>query len=688
MTQLNVEQRDVPPSAESVDGSALGARVRRVLAESPSLPLLLLAAAIFVWLAADEGGFRGITFLPATLLLLALLAIGLIVLPTPRPSRTQWAAIALLAGYAAWSYLSIIWADEQGLAWDGANRTVMYAVAFALFALWSIRGPAAAVVIGAYTLGIAGIGLVELLRAAGSDSAIAFFDEGRLREPVGYANANVALWSTALWPALVLAGRKEVPTILRGLFMGSAGLLAALSILGQSRSWAVVLPATGLLVVLLVPGRGRTIAAGALLTLAIAAIASPLLDVYEAFDADIPATEFFSSAADASLVVSAVLLAVGLVWGALDRVSPISGTSTRRLGTAIVVGFAVVCVAGLAAVTIVKGNPVTEVSDAWDEFKQGGKEPHFDGSRIGTLGGTYRYDYWEVAWRNFEEHPLTGVGGDNFGRDYLIHGESRQTPAYPHSVILRTLSQTGLIGTLLLFGAILAAVLAAAGRIRGPGLGPVTAATSVVVFAYFILHGALDWLWEFPALGVSAFALLGMATAIGARTAGQVRQRRPRLLVAVPMALAGLALTIGLTLPWLAERDLRSARELAPSDPAAALEKLDRAADLNPLSPLADKTAAVIERRHGHLGRAETRFRETLSHDPGDPFVFLQLAVIASATDRQDDAVRLIRRASELNPRDVVTARVKRQLEAGRYVSPGRVDRMIIEDINDRTGPD
>ena len=664
-------------------------RLRGLLVESPSLPLLLIAVAVFTWLAADEGGFRGTTFLPATLVLLALLAVGLLALPAPRPTRAQWVAIGLLAGYAAWSYLSILWADEQGLAWDGANRTLMYAIVFALFALWAVKGDAATVAVGVYTLCIAGLGLIELLRAAGADSVFAYLDEGRLSEPTGYANANVALWSTALWPAIVLAGRRQVPAGLRGVFLGSAGLLAALSVLGQSRSWAVTLPLTALLLVAVVPGRGRTIAAGGLVAVAVAAIARPLLDVYESLSPGGAPSEAFGSAADATLVASVLLVAAGATWGLLDRRDALSGDGARRLGVAVVVGFLVCCIGGLAAFTAVRGNPIAETADAWDEFKQGGREGQFDGSRIGTLGGTYRYDYWQVAWRDFEQNPLIGVGADNFGRDYLIHGKSQQTPTYPHSVELRALAQTGLIGALLLFGAIAAALVAAAARIRGSSaIGGVTAAASVVAFAYFILHGSLDWLWEFSGLGAPAFALLGLATAIGARSPGPPRTGRPSLPALAAGIAVSLAIVVGVGLPWLAERELRGAREIAATDPAAALAKLDRASDLNPLSPLADKTAAVIERRQGRLGTAERRLRGTLERDAGDPFVFLQLAVIASATDRMPDAVRLIRRARALNPRDSVTRRVQRQLEAGRYVSPARVDELIIEDVNSRTGRD
>ena len=149
-----------------------------------------------------------------------------------------------------------------------------------------------------------------------------------------------------------------------------------------------------------------------------------------------------------------------------------------------------------------------------------------------------------------------------------------------------------------------------------------------------------------------------------------------------------LALAASLTVPWLAERELRSARELSGEDPAAALSKLDRAAELNPLSPLPDKTAAVIERQIGDLQGSERRFRETLEVDPGDPFVYLQLATIASVTGRDGEAMREIRRARELSPRDAVTRQVERRLQRGQEVTPDEVDELILSDIQVRIGPD
>ena len=88
--------------------------------------------------------------------------------------------------------------------------------------------------------------MVEVTRVAGADQGIQFFEEGRLAEPVGYANANVALWMSGLLPCVILAGRRGVPAPVRGLLLGGAGILGGAALLGQSRGWLFVLPLAGL----------------------------------------------------------------------------------------------------------------------------------------------------------------------------------------------------------------------------------------------------------------------------------------------------------------------------------------------------------------------------------------------------------------------------------------------------------
>ncbi|HWB69098.1 MAG TPA: O-antigen ligase family protein [Solirubrobacterales bacterium] len=647
---------------------------------------MAIAMAIIVWLSADEGGFQATASLPATLLLLGLLLVGILALPTPRPTPAVRLAIGLLCAYAAWSYLSIVWADQQGLAWAAANRTAMYAIALPLFALWPTSGRVGASLAGTYSVAIAVIGLDQLLRANGAADPGAFFLQGRLNAPTGYANANVALWMSAFWPAVLLACRRPVPIALRALLLASAGLLASLAMLGQSRAWVIVLPVMILVVIATVPGRGRTVGALALVAVTVAALSGPLLAVYEGTLHPALHVDPLPGAIGAIAAVCAILGSAGAVWGFADQRLQVRSPVRNRVNTAVIVGFVVCCLVGVGAFTVARGNPLTRASSAWNEFKRGGDEPTFHQARLGSLGGTNRYDFWRVAWRDFTENPILGVGADNFGREYLRYGATRETPTYPHSIELRTLSETGIVGFLILLGSLCAAILVAARALRSPDrFASTTAGIGLVVFAYFVVHGSVDWFWEFPALGGAAFALLGLATAVAARPLTGPMTGPGRLTIAL-VGIGVAVLTAALTFPWLAERELQGARAIAAENPGAALAKLSRAADLNPLSPSPDETAGMIERQDGSLGGAESDFRQALDRDPGNPFATLQLALLASVRGHNAQALRLIEQARLVNPRDPVTRRVQRLMEKGVRVDPATVDRWILRDIAERTG--
>lgn len=662
----------------------MGARLSRLVAESPGVVPGSFGVAIFVWFAADEGGFRGITWYPASLLLLGLLAALLVALPRPRPSRLALAAIGLLAAYAAWSYLSILWADSQGIAWDGANRTVFYALVVALFALWPVKPRVAAALAGAFGLGVAAVGLVELLRVAAEANPVDFMPEGRLTEPAGYANANVALWFSAFWPCAILAGRRETPVALRGVLLGAASLLAGLSLLGQSRAWLFVLPLVVVIAVAVIPGRGRTLATLAAVAAGAAVFLDPVLNVYDVFERDVNVAVQFDDATRSIVMVSAVLAVLGALAALIDMRTRLEPATARRISGALVGVFVAAIVVAAGVFFAVKGNPVSVASDAWEDFTDIGS---FTGAeRFSGDLTSYRYDYWRVAWENFERAPLAGVGVENFKQDYLVNGRSYQQPTFPHSVELRALSGTGLVGFLLLFGALGGAFAGALRTARGDsGLAGVTAGVGLVVFSYWMLHGTFDWLWEFAGLGGPALGLLAVGLAAGAPADAGGDWRVPRAVVALAALLAAL-LTAGLTLPWLAERDLRKAQEQAASDPEGSLERLDRASSLNPLSALAYQSAGVIHVRAGRLGDAEREFEQALERDPRDAYSYLQLGAIASQGGRRERAERLLARAMELAPRDSVTRDAVRTVARGGELDVTRLDTEIRRDIEVRLG--
>ncbi|MEA2426231.1 MAG: hypothetical protein QOH13_2641, partial [Thermoleophilaceae bacterium] len=256
--------------------------LRAALIRYPALPLVAVAIGTLVWFAASNGGYEVTTWAPGALIVLALVAIGLVSVPPARAPRIVVVAVVALVGYAAWSYLSIGWADQKGDAWDGANKSLLYALAFALFALWRPRGRAAVALLIVYCLGVAGVGLVEILRASSAADPRDFFSQGRFASPAGYMNANVALWFTAFWPCVALAARRELRPALRGLLAAAGVLLCGLAVLGQSRGWLFTAPVATLAFIALVPRRVRTILTLAVVFAATGAVVGTLLDVYRA----------------------------------------------------------------------------------------------------------------------------------------------------------------------------------------------------------------------------------------------------------------------------------------------------------------------------------------------------------------------------------------------------------------------
>jgi O-antigen ligase len=655
----------------------LAVSLRAALVRYPALPLAAVALVTFVWFAASNGGFDGTTWLPGSLIVLALLVIAVLTVPAPAvPRLVAVAAIALMA-YAAWNYLSIAWSAQKGDAWDGANRTLLYALTFALFALWRPRGRAAVALLILYSVGVTTVGIAELLRAAGAAHARGFFSEGRFASPAGYMNANVALWFTALWPCVILGARRELHAALRGLLIGCAVVLCGLAVLGQSRGWLFTAPVAGLLIVAIVPRRVRTVLTLAFVLAVTGIVTDTLLDVYRA--AATPRFDAAVSDAVRALVVAGLLggLAGGLLAGLEQRLRRPSRRRERQSGYALAALAVVAAVAGLAVFVSLKGSPFTVVSDAWHEFKTK-PSPYGGASRFTGSLGTHRYDFWRVAWDRFKASPVEGDGSDNFQQPYLAVRKSPDSPRYPHSVELRALQETGFVGTALLGVGVGAALWAAVLAIRRRrGLGAAAAAAGVAGFVYWVVHGTIDWFWEFPALGAAAFAMLGLAAGLFPRRARlpapPVRLRGPRLLLLVPVVLA--ALSFGL--PWLSQLDQNKAVGTWRTDAAKAFRSLDTASSLNPLSATPKLLGGSIALRLGRTADSMRYFRAAIERDPGDSYAHLELGALLAQSGRRSEAVAMLAEAHRLDPRDDLTALVLKRVRKGKPVDIASVNRQL-----------
>jgi O-antigen ligase len=674
---------DVPPARQ------LGVPLRAALVRYPALPLAAVTIVTLVWLSASNGGFDGTTWYPGALIVLALVVIAAVTLPAARVPKPVAIAVVALIAYAAWSYLSIGWSAQKGDAWDGANRSLLYALVFALFALWRPRARPAAALLIVYSLGVAAVGLVELLRAASASDPSGLFSGGRFASPAGYMNANVALWFTAFWPCVALGSRRELRPWLRGLLVAAAVLLCGLAVLGQSRGWLFTAPVAVIAFVALVPGRARAVLTLGLVLAATGAVTGVLLDVYRADGT--PGFESAVSSAVRALVVAALLAgAVAAMLATADRRARPSRRREQAAGRALAVAAGVAVVIGLVVFVAAKGSPFTVVSNGWHDFKTK-PSPYGGASRFSGSLGTNRYDFWRVASNQFADSPLTGDGADNFQEAYLAARRSDEAPRYPHSLELRTLGQTGLVGTALLGVGIGAALWAAVLAIRRRrGLGSVAAAAGAASFAYWLIHGSIDWFWEFPALGGAAFALLGLAAGLLPRPAGLPPEarvtRRGRAASATARRLrAGRAVAIGLALaallsfaaPWLSEVEQNTAVGSWRTDAGDAFDTLDSAASLNPLSATPKLLAGSIALRLGRRADSERYFREAIARDPGDAYAHLELGALLAGRGSRAEAVATLERAARLDPRDDLTAGVLRRVRSGKKVDIAAVNRQL-----------
>jgi hypothetical protein len=636
----------------------------------------LLAAAllaVFVALAVRGGGFSPLVTLPATLFVLGLTAVTVAARPeiVRGLGRPQRVALAAIAGFTAWSYASILWADAPASAWDGANRALLYLLVFGLVLVWPWQERAAVALLAGFSLAVALIAVGSAVFTARTQDVAGELIDGLFSAPVGYHNATAALFLIAFWPAVVFAAQRELHVLLRGLLLSSAGILAALAVTAQSRGALFVFPIVAVLVVALSPGRARILLALVGVVAAIVPTLPTLLDVYDEALAG-RGGQAMEDALAAITAVAVALFVLGVGWGVLDRRVQLQPRVARLASGALVVVVAATCVVGVAFA--LPEDPIGWSKDSWREFKDGDR-PDDAASHFSSSLGSNRYDFWRVGLDEFRSHPFHGIGADNFANPYLLQGRSLETPMYPHSLEIQVLSQLGLVGGALLAIFLGAVLVSAFGRPRRHAVAVTVAALAAV--AYWAAHSSGDWFWELPALTAPVFAFLALA-------AGRDGMPNAQGLGLAGAAAIGALVVVGaaaVALPWLSALEVRAAAHRWQSDPGEAYSRLERARSLNPLSPRADLVAAAIASRRGEWARMASASERALTRTPHSWYAHLELALALAATGRREEALKELAGAEALNPRERALALVRERLRNGRDVSPAEIDRLFLERV-------
>ena len=216
-----------------------------------------------------------------------------------------------------------------------------------------------------------------------------------------------------------------------------------------------------------------------------------------------------------TLLAGAGILAIGL-----------AATQSRAGLIAAVVAFAAALIiyrrrrlhllAVAAAMVSLAGMWFATNPDAWE------RTTSFDD------GGAGRSELWQVAWKMTGDHPVVGVGLNNFrtrSSEYVREPGSlsdvaliAERPRVVHNLYLELLAETGVIGLVIYVGAVLACMLAAARAARrfddfgNAGMASMARATLVGVIAmlcagFFISYATDARLWFLLGLGPALLAL-------------------------------------------------------------------------------------------------------------------------------------------------------------------------------------
>jgi hypothetical protein len=584
--------------------------------------LLASGALLFVSLFFGEGVSDGRLFWIGALTLLALgaaVALG----PVPVPGKLGIACLFCLFALACWVGLTMAWSIAPDRSWIAFDRALVY-LAFAVLGLLSTRIPRPARTVAA---GLAAtVGLVLLWALAGK-VVPALFPGGarvaRLRNPIGYWNSLALVAATAVPLGLWLASSRRHRRAIRGAGAVLVYLAELVVVLTYSRAGIAVAVVVALAWLVLAHNRLESLTTIVLTT----SVAGPV--VLWAFtrpaitdDLQPYANRVNDGAWFGVILCGGAALVAGVAYVAAGVEVPIvrRRAYTRRMAALL----AVAAVVGLAFVLATKGGQIL------DEFRTTQSQVSQSKTRFAELSSSNRWTWWKEAWTLFGDARVEGKGAATFEIARRDIRDSAIVTTEPHNLPLQFLSETGVIGFLLLLGlgsAAAAAIGSTVPRLEGAERGAALALT--IGGGAYALHVLVDIDWEFAAVSAPAFFVLGVLLGLGSGR----RLRRP--MVPVGVAVAVVAALYSLTAPYASGRLVDSSYgAIADGKIGQAVSDGRSARWLNPLSIQPLLALGDAEVAGGDEAAALRRYRQAVSLQPENSSTWFALGSYEFDTGR------------------------------------------------------
>lgn len=616
--------------------------------------------ALIVGLALAGGGYdvtdRHIAGLAVWLVVVALIVLG--AASQAALARPFYWAAGLIGALSLLSAFSSLWSGSAELSFVEADRVLVYLgffLAAFLIAQTDQRRQRFAEGLAIAVVVVALLGLASRLAPHAIDFTDALGTGPRLRYPLGYWNANGAMFGIGAG-LLLWSSRNATATALRWLSVAALpAVLLALYLTYSRGGLLALLIAAGLTIAL---SRDRL---WLLATLGIGALgALPAVLAVQARRS--LADNYFSQTtvnegAEVLLILAAGVALALLLFAALRWAE---GRGGQLTGRAVELSRNPTLLRGIAAALALAGIAVAIAigGRAWDQFSSSDVQfPSQPEQHFSELSGAGRHDFYRVALDELGEKPIFGSGAGTYQFAWERRRSINQPVHDAHSLYVETFAELGVVGGLL--------VLALVGVLLWAGYGAWRAAAHpqreryaalfAAIVAFAVVAG-LDWFWEVAGLGALFFCAAAVLVAARCRqlaplsgTPAEGGERRFGL--AVAGLVAAWISAVALIGPLLLEREIDASQSAAAEgDFGSAVNHANTARSIEPFAASPYVQLGLLAEAQGDYSTARERLTQAIDREDRNWQLYYLRSKVEREAGDQAAARADLYRARRLNP--------------------------------------